>query len=278
VPLQSAYSIETAPIGYLASRIQADPSFAFELPDIQDAAEPARWERRMRFALEAAVCGELDTRGIVEAVPQIPEDEPVISLRHLGLALDELWRPVGREKLAGMYEDEAWEPVFMRTQVLLDASPYEYVHSLEHYTAVLEESSPSLVARFVGALYLAASSKRTQFQPRPDTLTVVRNSVELVRRVGARGFDAAVSMMGDFEMNDRNQLLELQEAEARLRFTQPLISCPVSIKSQTVAEVEEAARQQDEEPLGCPATKYGRIVEKLAHRIIDDAERLAVLD
>jgi hypothetical protein len=275
--LQVAQTIETAPIGLLAGRVQADPSLAMRLPSNEEVTDPQRWQRRLLFIMEAAVCGELDNQGIVEAVPPIAETQNVISIQHLGLALDRLWNPVVDEKLTGLYQDGTWQPVFERSQALLDDSPTECQSYAEYYRQVLHESSPSLVARFVGALYLAAISKKTQSRPRPDSLSVVRHSVGLVRRVGVRGFDAAVAMMADLEVGDRHQVVELDEANERLNFTQPLAVCPVGKEKQTVAEVEERAYHEGHDPIGCPAIKNGRIVERLAHRIVDEAEARKLL-
>ena len=278
---QSVHPAEAEPIGLLAMRIQADPSLALALPGDEEVAQPQRWSRRLRFVLEAALCGELDQRGIVEAVAPVPEDQDFICVTDLGLALDALWRPVVDEKLVTLSRDEPWLPFFERSQALLDEG--ELLNedavmpatALDYYKEVFHESSPSLVARYVGGLYLAATSKKAR--PQPDALSVVRQSVATVRRVGVRGFDTAVQIMRDFEAGDRNQILELPGDRARLHFTQPLKTCPVGTEGQTVAESEEIAFQKGEAVCGCPAIKNGRIVEKLAYRIIDDAEQRGLL-
>lgn len=268
--------IEDMPIGLLAQRVQTNPSLAMELPGRAEVAAPERWSRRLMFVLEAAMCGELDERQVVEDMPALPETPQQISLWGLGRSLDRLWRPTVAKKLSDVYKEGAWQPLFKRTQSLLDESPKEERKlAYDYYNSALTESSPTLVVRYVRGLYVAALVKQPDGEgSKANSILAVRQGMSVMRRLGVRGFDVFALMMKDLEKGDRNKVLELQPSKDQLRFAHPMNACPVGTDGLVVSEVEEAARQKGQWPFGCPAIKGSRIVEKLAHRVIDDGERL----
>jgi hypothetical protein len=268
--------MEKAPIGALAARVQAEPSFAMELPQPEETAHPEHWGRRLRFILEAALCGELDDRRLVEEIPGLNRRIiPTFSL--LADALDQVYRPVLEDKLSEVHAQESWQPVFKRMTTVFAYDPAE------------REDPPLFtihrLLKHQGSVAVSQVEKLSQVTMRygahtPERIAAIIRSggVAVTRRQANRCLKVANFIGNDWKEGDRHGVLELPEGTDDLHFNRPVGNCPVSYTQRTVDEIEEQEKQWGWARIGCPALKNSRLIEKLMNRAADDALRHRTLE
>lgn len=271
---QYTHPLETIPVKELAGRIQADPELAGELPLAENMPNPAAWNRRARFILETAVTIELDERRLVDDLPALANTPS--SFSELGAGLDKVFDPRVAALLGEIHQSDEWEAFFWRSDRLILPSAWAD-DPLQAYTEIIGGQAGVMVSHVEGIA--GAVHGKYNITGNKETADLLRRHMPYMwGKIGYLGLDAAQAVLEDLD-NDRNNILRLDEDAGRLGFVKPLSLCPAGESgTATVQALDDAAREDNFEPIGCPAFIGSRLGRKLAHRAIDEADTARLLE